>query len=245
MATGRGFVTGFSPDSGNLVRTETEHELSVALGAEGWVFKKTIRDVFSDARPDDRLVLLDDNVTSGSQAVCQFLAWTGVREEDWTPEQRAERGIERTPLSVRDLEVLRSMRLSFVTALGTETARATLTAELPKLGVEKFDGVVFSEEMHAGAYLSPELEKHLQEVGTSLIAWARKGERNLSKLNRDQLKDCERDALGYRGEKTLVSTPLNVPVGTLTALWCPGFYRSEPWMPLLIRRGYMDKLVIA
>ena len=241
----RGFITGFSPDSGNLVRMEIEQELCAALKDKGWVFKKTIRDVFSDASADDRLVLLDDNVTSGSQAVCQFLAWMGVDEKDWTSEQRAERGIERTRLSDRDVDALRAMRLSFVTALGTEAARTRLAAELPKLGLDKFDGVVFSEDMRSGNTLPPDLERHLQEVGMSVLAWTRHGESDLSKLDRDQLNDCERDALGYRDTRALVSTLLNVPVGTLTALWCPGFHRGEPWIPLLIRRGYLDKLIIA
>ena len=50
----RGFITGLSPDSGNLVRTQIEHELSVALKNDGWIFKKTIRDVFFDAEPGER-----------------------------------------------------------------------------------------------------------------------------------------------------------------------------------------------
>jgi deoxynucleoside triphosphate triphosphohydrolase SAMHD1 len=173
------------------------------------------------------------------------MAWTGVDEAKWTSEQRVERGIEQTPLSPRDKSALRSMRLSFVTALGTETARTTLGAELPKLGLNNFDGLVFSEEMQSGDALPPDLEQHLRAVGTSTLAWARHGERDLAQLNGDQLRDCERDALGYRGAKALASTPLNVPAGTLTALWCPGFYGGEPWMPLLIRRGYIDKLIIA
>jgi len=241
----RGYITGLSPDSGNHVRTQIEQELSGVLKNDGWVFKKTIRDVFSDAKRDDKLVLLDDNVTSGSQAVCQFLAWTGVDESNWTPEQRAERGIERTPLSLRDKDVLQSMRLSVVTALGTDTARTTLTTELPKLGLEKFDGLMFSEEMQSADALPPDLEEHMQAVGTSTLAWVRYGARDPAQLNEEQLRDCNRDALGYRGARALVSTTLNVPAGTMTAFWCPGFHGGEPWMPLLIRRGYIDKLVIA
>jgi len=241
----KGFITGLSPDSGNRVRTEIEHELSATLKNDGWVFKKTIRDVFSDAETNDRLVLLDDNVTSGSQAMCQFLAWAGVDRANWTSEQRAEVGIEQTPLSFRDMNALRSMRLSVVTALGTGLAHTTLAAELPKLGLDKFDGLEFGKEMRSEFALPPGLEDHMRAVGTSTLAWVRHGARDPGQLSADQLAVCNRDALGYGGAKALVSTPLNVPVGTLTALWCPGFYRGEPWMPLLIRRGYIDKLIIA
>ncbi len=50
----RGFLTGLSPDSGNRVRIEVEQELSKHLSGRGWTFTKTIRDVFSDAKPNDR-----------------------------------------------------------------------------------------------------------------------------------------------------------------------------------------------
>ena len=175
--------------------------------------------------------------------MCQFLAWTGVEEAKWTPEQRAERGIERAQLSLRDKNVLQSMRLSVVTALGTATAHTTLAAELPKLGID-FDELVFSEEMDSDAGLQPELEAYMRDVGTSTLVWVRHGMRDPGQLSADQLTGCNRDALGYRGAKALVSTPLNVPVGTLTALWCPGFYRGEPWSRAN-RRGYIDKLIIA
>jgi deoxynucleoside triphosphate triphosphohydrolase SAMHD1 len=242
---GQGFITGFSPDSGNSVRTSVEHELSSTLIKEGWLFKKTIRDVISESNAKDTLVLVDDNVTSGSQAVCQFLAWSGVDESKWTAEQRSERGIERAPLSARDLKVLKSVRLNIVTALGTEEAGETLSSELVSLGLTKFEGLTFGEKMRDGVGIPLEIEKFLESVGTSALAWARFGATELSALDALDLKNCERDALGYRGAKALVTTLLSVPTGTLTPLWCPGFHNGEPWMPLLIRRGYLEKLVIS
>jgi deoxynucleoside triphosphate triphosphohydrolase SAMHD1 len=242
---GRGFITGLSPDSGNSVRTIVEHELSSTLLKEGWFFRKTVRDAISEARAEDTLVLVDDNVTSGSQAVCQFLAWSGVHESKWTSEQRSERGIEQTPLSARDLEVLKSVKLNIVTALGTDEAKNTLSSELISLGLKNFAGLTFGEKMRDEVDPPPEIEKFLKGVGTSALAWARFGISELSAMDENDLKSCERDALGYRGAKALVTTLLSVPTGTLTPLWCPGFHNGEPWMPLLIRRGYLEKLVIS
>ncbi len=189
------------------------------------------------------LVLIDDNITSGSQALCQMLAWAGVPEASWTPEQRLERGIERTPLSDRDLTALKSLRLSIVTGIGTNAADEHLRSELPSIGIHKFEGVLFGEDMGTHISISANLQTYLQDVGRSVLAWARHEERDPAKTA--ALLDCQRDALGYRAAKALICTPVNVPVGTFTAIWCPGFYEGEVWTPLLIRRGYLDKLVLA
>ena len=67
LAAGKnGFVVGLSPDSGNAVRTQLEHDLREPLGALGWQFRKTIRDVLDDAEAGDQIILCDDNVTRKS-----------------------------------------------------------------------------------------------------------------------------------------------------------------------------------
>ena len=43
---------------------------------------------------------------------------------------------------------------------------------------------------------------------------------------------------------TVMVTGSSAPSHTLTALWCPGVYEGQPWIPLFLRRGYRKKLVL-
>jgi deoxynucleoside triphosphate triphosphohydrolase SAMHD1 len=240
-----GFVVGLSPDSGSSVRTQLEQELKDALATRGWEFKKTIRDVFSSAKPGDHLVLCDDNVTSGSQALCQFMAWLGVPEAEWSDRQMGERGIEKTKLAERDIELLKQLKIWIVTAVGTEKGKELLKDRLPKMGLSQYQDVVYGKvAKQAGAALGA-LEAFLTDVGSSLICWNRFGKESLTELSTEQISECRRDSLGYDGAKGIYCTPMNVPVGTLTALWAPGIHKGEPWMPLILRRGYIDNLVLS
>ncbi len=243
---GRGYIAALSPDSGNVVRTTLEHELTTNLAPLGWAFKKTVRDVFREAQPEDHLVLVDDNVTSGSQAICQFLAWLGIPETEWTADQLREKGIERAPLDPRDIELLKKINLAVVVDSGTTRADENVTAMLAALGVERFQGIVFHQALSlSSASLSPGMEDFLRAVGTSTLAWCRHRMVDLTKLTPDQLEECSRNALGYDGVKALIATQLNVPAGTLTPFWAPGFFNGEPWLPLLLRRGYIGDLVLS
>ena len=240
-----GFIVGLSPDSGGNARTLAEQELTSAVTPAGWKFKKTIRDVFSEAQPGDCLILCDDNVTSGSQAFCQFLAWMGIPESDWTEEQRSEKGIERTPLDGRDQKLLKKLDLWLVTAAGNGKASGFLAAELNKIGITRFRGVHYGMEISSSNEDFDGLETFLIDVGTSLMISNRHPGKSKKDLTSAALKACRADAMGYSGAKGLFCTPFNVPVGTLTALWAPGVHNGEPWLPLLIRRGYIDRLVLA
>jgi HD superfamily phosphohydrolase len=243
--SGAGFIVGLSPDSGGNARTLAEQELKSTLEPHGWSFKKSIRDVFSVAKPGDCLVLCDDNVTSGSQALCQLMAWMGVPESKWSEEQKQERGIERTPLDKRDMELLAELDLWLVTAAGTPHGAEFLSAELPKIGLAKFKGLIYEMEISTSGGDLDGLEPFLKDVGTSLMISNRHPNKSKHNLSSKQLKACRNDAVGYGNAKGLFCTPFNVPVGTVSALWAPGVYKDEPWIPLLIRRGYIDRLVLA
>ena len=60
-----------------------EQEFKDDLEKNGWIVKKSINDVVDAAAPEDTLVLCDDNIVSGSQAECQFMAWFGIPRSDW------------------------------------------------------------------------------------------------------------------------------------------------------------------
>lgn len=244
IGTQHGFIVGLSPDSGSNTRMLAEQELKNRLTGS-WTFKKSIRDVFSLAKPGDRLVLCDDNVTSGSQAICQLLAWMGVSESKWTKEQQREKGIERKPLDARDKELFLQMDLWLVTAAGTSRASDYLAREVPKIGISRFGGIHYDMEIGVTDADLSLVEPFLKKVGTSLMIWNRFPGKAAAQLARKDLNACRDDALGYSSARGLFCTPFNVPVGTLTPLWAPGIHEGEPWMPLLIRRGYVENLVLA
>ena len=141
-----GFIVGLSPDSGNTARMKLEHDLRDSLGQIGWQFKKTIRDVLENASPGDDVIFCDDNVTSGGQAICQFMAWLGVPDDQWTPEQRQEQGIERAALSKNDQVRLKELRVTIVSAIGSRRGQENLTRSLPAIGVDLFQGLFFGSE---------------------------------------------------------------------------------------------------
>jgi hypothetical protein len=240
----KGYIVGLSPDSGSNVRITLEHELRAPAKERNWIFAKTVRDVLSDAQVGDEIVFCDDNVTSGSQAICQFMAWLDVSKDEWTDEQRTEHGIEQTCLSSRDCDMLTKLRVSIVTAAGTPTAKTALQSKFESLGLAEFSGLQYQREL---SRVSPELgapESFLQDVGLHVLSWARHGKANPADLSSEEAASCKSDALGYSGARALACSPSNVPAGTLTALWCPGVFHGEPWIPLLIRRGYLKHLVL-
>jgi hypothetical protein len=195
----------------------------------GWKFKKTIRDAFSEAKPGDCLILCDDNVTSGSQALCQFLAWMAIPEDKWTNDQRSEKGIERTPLDSRDRKLLTELDLWLVTAVGTRKAADLLASELPKIGITRFKGVHYGMEISNSNHDLDALESFLTEVGTSLMISIRHPGKSKKDLSAKAISACRADAGGYGGAKGLFCTASNVPVGTITALWASStMSRSMP-----------------
>ncbi|WP_180356119.1 HD domain-containing protein [Aliirhizobium smilacinae] len=241
----RGFITALSPDSGNAVRTIVEHELSAGLKERGWEFKKGIRDIFGEAQPGDHIVLCDDNVTSGSQAICQFLAWLGVPKEKWTEEQRLERGIESAKLDDRDIELLRELKLTIVVTSGSKAAEENIRNALTLLGFDFFLGIHFQRTIGDHPVdVSSNLRLFLEDVGANVLAWCRHQSKDLSALDDAEREKCKNDSFGYHGAGALMCSPLNVAVGTITAFWAPGYYNGAPWVPLLLRRGYLNHLVL-
>jgi deoxynucleoside triphosphate triphosphohydrolase SAMHD1 len=235
----KGVVVALSPDSGNTVRIQLEQELRARL-VDGWEFAKSIRDALQIVNPSDHLVFCDDNVSSGSQAVCQFKSWVGAAK---TAQELEERGVELTALDIRDQELLRKVVIHIVTSAGTKGGTTYLETSLKGIGL-KFGGLEYEVELETPALALGRLDAFLEAVGTQVLAWSRH-HKTLPDLTRGERRACRADALGYAGARALICTPMNVPVATLTALWCPGLYNGRPWMPLVIRRGYLDRLVLS
>lgn len=240
-------VTSFTPDSGNLIRMIFEQEAKDHLAQHNVIFTKTITDALNTAQDEsDAVFLVDDNIGSGSQAAAQFQAWLGVPREQWPEDQQNEQGIAQTPLAPAEQEVLRNRKVGIGICFGNQAAEDGVRHLLRGLSVSNFTGIHIGQQWeHRQPTLSKELSNFLHAVGTDVLAYSHFSKRNgIAELNEAQRSNCMRDALGYGGAGWLLATPFNVPTSTFTALWCPGLYKGKPWIPLLIRRGYLKKLII-
>jgi HD superfamily phosphohydrolase len=237
-------ITGFSPDSGSLTRMLFEQELKGEAEKIGWLVRKDIEDALEALDERSMLVLCDDNTVSGSQASCQLRAWMGVPREKWPAEMRSEQGIFDRQLRAMDQKALSEKPWAIAVAVGTTEAESRVGEVATELGLSGFRGVFFHAPLD-GVSLKAEgrLRDYLEEVGREVLAWARIG-KSFSEISGDDKAACARDALGYNGQQGLLATVFNVPVSTCAALWCPGVFRNQPWVPLMIRRGYLKKLVV-
>lgn len=240
-------VAPFTPDSGNWIRMLFEQEAKDHLVKYNAIFTKTLADALNEARHNKQnaIFLVDDNIGSGSQASAQFRSWFGIPREKWPVDQQGEQGIEQTSLDPEERSVLCENQIGIGVCFGNHAAEDHLRQLLQELSIANFVGV------HVGRQLDPQLGKLSKElfeflggVGTAVLAYSRFGSEDVETLNKEQRKSCERDAVGYGGGQWLLATPFNVPTSTYTALWCPGIYRGKPWVPLLIRRGYLKKLIV-
>jgi hypothetical protein len=117
---------------------------------------------------------------------------------------------------------------------------------LNALGISKFDGLKISDEMTKPRIFNPQLQSFLASVGKDVLAYARYSRTDGTVgLAPKERASCETDSRGYSGAGALLVTPFSVPTGTYPAFWCPGFFAGAAWMPLFIRRGYVDRLVLA
>lgn len=244
----RRFIAPLTPNSGNLVRQIIEQDLRASLAEIGWEIKHSISEVLGIAKKGDGLVLCDDNVSSGSQASAQFLSWYGRDRTEWPYELRTEAGIDDVALRENDKETLNGLNVGIAVCIKGENAAKNVSAQLEGLGIN-FQGICGGESLTNSAEqfekLSPELKQELEFVGKNVLSYAHT-RMGLAQIGQEEFDEkCQSNALGYGGLKGLMVTMLNVPTSTIPALWCPGLVRGEPWMPLFIRRGYLDHLVIA
>ena len=103
VVSGKKFIVPLSPNSGNHVRTIIEQDLKEQMRKMGWNFCHSVSEVLGQAKPNDNLLLCDDNVSSGSQALAQFLSWFNQPREEWPPNIQGEAGIDDVALRANDI----------------------------------------------------------------------------------------------------------------------------------------------
>jgi HD superfamily phosphohydrolase len=235
-------VVPLSPNSGNFSRMIFE---DAARGKEAFAtirFRSAITNALSE-NTEQALVLVDDNISSATQARAQFLQWAGVPRANWPPECQEEDGIFETVLPGDMLERMRSRPIYVGVCAGRDAANENLKQTARELGFAKFEAVRFNHPIEQLSGWPEDLREFLKDVGFSIMAWARY-RKTPDQLTLEESQYCEARAFGYGNVGGLVATGLNVPTATVTALWCPGIYKRSPWMPLMIRRNKLRHLVI-
>ncbi len=235
-------VAALSPNSGVHTRAILEHETKGNKAYSEIRFRHEIGAAI-DGPASEPLILVDDNVSSGTQARAQLYSWTGVPRKDWPTECQNEDGIFENPLSKDYLEKVRRRPIFIFVCAGRDEANTRISATGKELGFSQFKEVKYHHKIQ-GFKWPPELRDYLRDVGISLMAWAN-FRKSADQLLPAERKYCEERAFGYDNVGGLVVTESNVPTATVTALWSPGMHRGNPWIPLLIRENKLRHLVVA
>ena len=185
--------------------------------------------------PDvQHVVLVDDLVSSGSQATVQLQSWMGVPREHWLDPTEQNVDAHELPSAVRALLV--NIPVDVVFAVGDLTAKATLESVGSTLGLEALT-VRIERPFSVGSDTlerPDDLDQYLADVGEAVLCSMRGEEGRAS---------ARKDALGYGGRTAWITGTFNVPTCCPPALWCPGIYKDVPWVPLLIRRGHSRRAI--
>ena len=236
----------FSPNSGNYIGMLFEADARQEMLVRGHDFARSISEAWAkidaaQVRGEDlRLVFLDDQFATGSQARAQLFHWAAKGKEEWPADLLSEQNIDLSPVTKEFREFMMRGKPVLAFVYGTAAGAEAIQGDASVLGFAGLT-VEFSETIPSKASrMSAELRQFLESVGVQLLNYCRHGGGSIAQsVNSELIKD----ALGYGGGASLVTTPNNVPSHAVTALWCPGIVNCQPWVPLLLRRGYRKHLV--
>ncbi|QOZ55873.1 HD domain-containing protein [Bradyrhizobium sp. CCBAU 53338] len=232
-------VVAFSATSGYQVHAMLKRELR---GQGDLRFPADIAAALAH-ESDDPIVFVDDNSASGVQARAQLLNLLGVDRADWPIECQDEHDLL-SPLSQEQVSLLKTRDVHLIVCAGSPAANKAIKAEMKKNDFDSFKGLRYSIRIDRAFQWKSKLKNYLSEVGQSVIA-STLYQRNFSELTPSQKAKCRERALGYGNVGALVATNSSVPTSTVSALWCPGVHRGEPWVPLLLRSSKLSNLVIS
>lgn len=259
-------IVSLSPNSGNEVRIALEERYRGDSDfSKKFSIHHSISEAFKELGQDQHIVLIDDNIVSGTQATAQLAWWLAIDKSTWPSGLADESNVDCSALQDSDAQqlglLIRSARISICVCVGApsqaskklkwlvsavqskETSKSTqdqlFEQSSPALRV-----YCAEELLSAKSIFSKEFEAFLSSVGAECYAFAKYGA-TLASLSKDKRKICKGNSSGYDNMRGTTLTFRNAPVSTYTALWCPGIFEDRPWFPLAIRRGYFGKLVLA
>lgn len=178
----------------------------------------------------ETVILPDDNLGSGKQAVTIFRQWYGDPKVELK-----EKHVTKLYDAVQDW--LRSKRVLVVTCMAYEEGERHLQECVQDLGLQIEVEALVRHDGEVGCFHSAsrvfsdessrqEAQKLIEEIGYQLLK---------SKKNWDEEK-LRRHALGYGNNQGLTVFYYNTPTSTLPIFWATGTYNGTPWYPVFLRR---------
>jgi HD superfamily phosphohydrolase len=226
--------------SAHMMLELSKQENRQLLKRSGLKDYRSVHEMLGVAKPEDVVVFVDDNISSGTQFSAQLLKWVGLQQASPDSAIRAEDGIEAFELPPNAKELLAQLEIRLATCVGKKGCDASVRTNFQFTnGKLNFRGLKYGEELAQTkkGQITSEFRTFLEIVGTECIRYTK----GLDAAD----DDCRSKALGYGNSEGRTVTLWNVPTSTFTAFWCPGIIDGEPWFPLFIRRGYAEKLVVA
>jgi HD superfamily phosphohydrolase len=189
---------------------------------------------------EEMVILIDDNSASGVQASAQLYEFCG---ED-RPAELANENDLFSVLTTNELVELRKRDLAIIVAVGLPGAQERLRKTAAALSLENFKGLFFGQNISAGLAWDPAVEAYLRDVGRDLMAHRRFGTSYEAVKMQEDRDWCLQRSFGYGEAGGILATHINVPSSTVTAVWQPGIFEGRAWVPLLLRRGRFNELIL-
>lgn len=177
--------------------------------------------------PKSPIILTDDFIGSGQQAISILEALLGVQPTNDLHEDRGR------PLSAELAEELKQRPIALVFAAGDPDGVAALQSRAQALGM---DATVYAHTQDVPRAFTP--EPAAESAGARFRdRCAAIGEQLLldEDAGHDESWAADR-ALGYGNDGYLLVLPYNTPAQTLTCLWASGIVDGLEWTPLFPRR---------
>lgn len=237
----------FSHNSGAKTQSLFEQECRSQFPGPKFHFARGIGEIEQrlELDPSAATIFVDDQFASGSQGTAQLLQWAGKPRKDWPSSVRDEKNITTEVLGPRAIEAFGTGNVALGFVYGSKIGQANLEETAGSVG---FNGlkVIFRHDIaSAKPKMSMDLTGYLADVGRQLLRRVRHPHHDAAvALAADAEQALRADALGYGGHGSVMTTESGGPTHSLTALWCPGIYNGEPWLPLFLRRGYRKHIVL-
>ena len=245
--SGNWFAAPLSLSSGMLLRTNIRDSIELP----NVVFVASPSEAINRAASEGgRVLLIDDNIASGTQAKRQLAILFGKEKP---PD---EKNYFVDVLSAEQVAFIRDKGISFAFAAAYQDGAKELKRFLGEQQVRQdLVCVEFGkalEDTNVSSKLTPDLKSFLANVGRQVLA------RRFELEGKDSpISEAEKHSLGYSGLQSAYAHSLNVPTTTLTAFWCPGVvlnsvrYSADatknftmPWLPMFIRSKHTKYMTI-